>query len=59
MLSTRVGADSSLLHLEPLPTFFLLGKVPMDQVDGALFHLFMVQFRLGLFDPSAAQVRRE
>ena len=53
LLSVCIPQDIDCGNYLPqyLPSAVADGSVPMDLVDTALTHLFLVQFRLGMFDP--------
>lgn len=57
-VALRAGTDldCSTFYKDHAPAALASGDVKEEDVDVALRHLFRVQFRLGLFDPSETQV---
>ncbi len=57
-VALRAGTDldCSTFYKDHAPAALASGDLRKEDVDAALRHLFRVQFRLGLFDPSDGQV---
>jgi len=57
-VALRAGTDldCSTFYKDHAPQALASGDLREEDVDAALRHLFRVQFRLGLFDPSDGQV---
>lgn len=56
-VALRAGTDldCSTFYKDHAPAALASGDLQEGDVDAALRHLFRVQFRLGLFDPSETQ----